>query len=164
VIITNAVRSLPVMPEQQTSRRHLLRLAIPSRTSRSPSRSRRTASRKSGGIGMTARLLVVAAADHWHIRDRRLILHIFAVLRQFEVELLREQTRTALAASRARGSVGGCPPATATLASGTMTAAEVPPAGWMEPLDVVPARTGWTYRCCRERDISRSLFRLRISI
>ena len=64
----------------------------------------------------------------------RLILHIFAALGQFEVELLRERTRTALAASRARGRVGGRPPALdaikvtaakAMLASGTMTAAEV---------------------------------------
>ena len=39
----------------------------------------------------------------------RLILHIFAALGQFEVELLRERTRTALAASRARGRVGGRP-------------------------------------------------------
>ena len=64
----------------------------------------------------------------------RLILHIFAALGQFEVELLRERTRTALAASRARGRIGGRPPALnaiqvraakAMLASGTMTAAEV---------------------------------------
>ena len=41
----------------------------------------------------------------------RLILHIFASLGQFEVELLRERTRTALATSRARGRVGGRPPA-----------------------------------------------------
>jgi DNA invertase Pin-like site-specific DNA recombinase len=63
----------------------------------------------------------------------RLILHIFAALGQFEVELLRERTRTALAASRARGRVGGRPPALnaikvraarALLASG-MTAADV---------------------------------------
>ena len=62
----------------------------------------------------------------------RLILHIFAALGQFEVELLRERTRTALAASRAR--IGGRPPALnavkvraakAMLASGTMTASEV---------------------------------------
>jgi hypothetical protein len=39
----------------------------------------------------------------------RLILHIFAALGQFEVELLRERTRTALAASRARGRVPRCP-------------------------------------------------------
>jgi DNA invertase Pin-like site-specific DNA recombinase len=64
----------------------------------------------------------------------RLILHIFAALGQFEVELLRERTRAALAASRARGRVGGRPPALnalkvtaakAMLASGTMTAIEV---------------------------------------
>ena len=64
----------------------------------------------------------------------RLILHIFAALGQFEVELLRERTRTALAASRARGRIGGRPPALdaikikaakAMLASGTMTASEV---------------------------------------
>ena len=61
-------------------------------------------------------------------------VHSFAALRQFEVELLRERTRTALAASRARGRVGGRPPALdaikvtaakAMLASGTMTATEV---------------------------------------
>ena len=64
----------------------------------------------------------------------RLILHIFAALGQFEVELLRERTKIALAASRARGRVGGRPlalnaikvrAARAMLASGTMTAAEV---------------------------------------
>jgi DNA invertase Pin-like site-specific DNA recombinase len=64
----------------------------------------------------------------------RLILHIFTALGQFEVELLRERTRTALAASRARGRIGGRPPALnavkikaakAMLASGTMTASEV---------------------------------------
>ena len=64
----------------------------------------------------------------------RLVFHIFAALGQFEVELLRERTRTALAASRARGRVGGRPPALdaikvtaakAMLASGQMTAAEV---------------------------------------
>ena len=64
----------------------------------------------------------------------RLILRIFAALGQFEVELLRERTRTALAASRARGRVGGRPPALdamkvtaakAMLASGTMTGSEV---------------------------------------
>jgi len=64
----------------------------------------------------------------------RLILHIFASLGQFEVELLRERTRTALAASRARGRVGGRPPvmtdakvraAKAMLAGGTMSASEV---------------------------------------
>jgi DNA invertase Pin-like site-specific DNA recombinase len=64
----------------------------------------------------------------------RLVLHIFAALGQFEVELLRERTRTALAASRARGRIGGRPPALdaikvtaakAMLASGTMTASEI---------------------------------------
>jgi DNA invertase Pin-like site-specific DNA recombinase len=64
----------------------------------------------------------------------RLIIHIFAALGQFEVELLRERTQTALAASRARGRVGGRPPAlnaiqvraaSAMLASGTMSASEV---------------------------------------
>jgi DNA invertase Pin-like site-specific DNA recombinase len=64
----------------------------------------------------------------------RLILHLFAALGQFEIELLRERTRTALAASRARGRVGGRPPALdaikvtaakAMLSSGKMTAAEV---------------------------------------
>ena len=64
----------------------------------------------------------------------RLILHIFAALGQFEVELLREHTRTALAASRARGRIGGRPPALdaikvkaakAMLASRTMTASEI---------------------------------------
>ncbi len=64
----------------------------------------------------------------------RLILHIFAALGQFEVELLRERTRTALAANRARGRVGGRPPALnamqvtaakAMLGSGSMTAAEI---------------------------------------
>ena len=65
----------------------------------------------------------------------RLILHIFAALGQFEVELLRERTRTALAASRARGRIGGRPPALnaiqiraarAMLASGTMSASMSP--------------------------------------
>lgn len=64
----------------------------------------------------------------------RLVLHIFAALGQFEVELLRERTRIALAASRARGRVGGRPPALdaanvraakAMWASGDMTAAEI---------------------------------------
>ena len=64
----------------------------------------------------------------------RLVLHIFAALGQFEVELLRERTRIALAASRARGRIGGRPPALdaikvtaakAMLASGTMTASEI---------------------------------------
>jgi DNA invertase Pin-like site-specific DNA recombinase len=64
----------------------------------------------------------------------RLIFHIFASLGQFEVELLRERTRTALAAARARGRVGGRPPALddakvraarAMLAGGTMSASEV---------------------------------------
>src|SRR3954469_23488062 len=41
----------------------------------------------------------------------RLVLHIFASLGQFEVELLRERTRAALAAGRARGRIGGRPPA-----------------------------------------------------
>ena len=64
----------------------------------------------------------------------RLILHIFAALGQFEVELLRERTRAALAASRARGRVGGRPramdamkvtAARAMLSSGEMTAAQI---------------------------------------
>jgi len=64
----------------------------------------------------------------------RLVLHIFGALGQFEVELLKERTRSALAASRARGRIGGRPPALnqikvtaakAMLASGEMTAAEV---------------------------------------
>jgi DNA invertase Pin-like site-specific DNA recombinase len=64
----------------------------------------------------------------------RLVLHIFAALGQFEVELLKERTRSALAASRARGRIGGRPPvmdqikvmaAKAMLASGDLTAAEV---------------------------------------
>jgi DNA invertase Pin-like site-specific DNA recombinase len=64
----------------------------------------------------------------------RLIFHIFASLGQFEVELLRERTRSALAASRARGRIGGRPPALdqikitaakAMLASGNLTTAEV---------------------------------------
>jgi DNA invertase Pin-like site-specific DNA recombinase len=64
----------------------------------------------------------------------RLILHVFGAIGQFEVELLRERTRAALAASRARGRVGGRPPALnaikvtaakALLAAGTMTAADV---------------------------------------
>jgi DNA invertase Pin-like site-specific DNA recombinase len=41
----------------------------------------------------------------------RLVFHIFAALGQFEVELLRERTRIALAAGRARGRIGGRPPA-----------------------------------------------------
>jgi hypothetical protein len=36
----------------------------------------------------------------------RLVLHIFAALRKFEVERFRERTRSAPAASRARGRVG----------------------------------------------------------
>ena len=64
----------------------------------------------------------------------RLVLHIFGALGQFEVELLKERTRSALAASRARGRIGGRPPvldaikvmaAKAMLASGNLTAAEV---------------------------------------
>src|SRR4051794_33091437 len=64
----------------------------------------------------------------------RLVLHIFAALGPFEVELLKERTRSALAASRARGRVGGRPPALdklklaaakAMLASGSLTAAQV---------------------------------------
>ena len=64
----------------------------------------------------------------------RLVLHIFGALGQIEVELLKERTRSALAASRARGRIGGRPPALnqikvtaakAMLASGEMTAAEV---------------------------------------
>lgn len=64
----------------------------------------------------------------------RLVLHIFGALGQFEVELLKERTRSALAASRARGRIGGRPPALdqikvtaarAMLASGNLTAAEV---------------------------------------
>ena len=64
----------------------------------------------------------------------RLVLHIFAALGQFEVELLRERTRNALAASRARGRVGGRPPVLdaikvtapkAMMASGEMTAREI---------------------------------------
>jgi DNA invertase Pin-like site-specific DNA recombinase len=63
-----------------------------------------------------------------------LVLHIFAALGQFEVELLRGRTRTALAAGRARGRIGGRPPALDALkvtaakvmmASGPMTAAEI---------------------------------------
>lgn len=64
----------------------------------------------------------------------RLALHIFAALGQFEVELLKERTRSALAASRARGRIGGRPPALdkikvaaakAMMVSGELTAAEV---------------------------------------
>jgi DNA invertase Pin-like site-specific DNA recombinase len=64
----------------------------------------------------------------------RLSFHVFAAIGQFEVELLRERTKIGLLASRARGRVGGRPPALnaikvraarAMLASGTMTAAEV---------------------------------------
>ena len=83
----------------------------------------------------------------------RLILHIFAALGQFEVELLRERTRTALAASRARGRIGGRPPALnaikvraakAMLASGTMTAIRGRPAGRVQFLDLVSPFAGWT--------------------
>ena len=47
----------------------LLRRAIRSRTSRNPRRSRRTASGRPADkcSGMTARLQVVASADHWHM-------------------------------------------------------------------------------------------------
>jgi DNA invertase Pin-like site-specific DNA recombinase len=65
----------------------------------------------------------------------RLVMHVFAALGQFEVELLRERTKISLAARRARGGrVGGRPPvltevqvraARALLASGDLSAVEV---------------------------------------
>ncbi len=41
----------------------------------------------------------------------RLVLHVFAALGEFERDLIRERTRAGLAAARARGRVGGRPPA-----------------------------------------------------
>ena len=77
----------------------------------------------------------VAAREHrHHQRDRPADPPHLRRSGQFEVELLRERTRTGLAASRARGRIGGRPPALdaikvtaakAMLASGTMTASEV---------------------------------------
>ncbi len=64
----------------------------------------------------------------------RLVMHVFAALGQFEVELLRERTRIALAASRARGRGGGRPrvldesrvrAARAMLAGATMSGVEI---------------------------------------
>ena len=40
----------------------------------------------------------------------RLVLHLFGALGQFEVELLKERTKTSLAARRSRGVVFGRPP------------------------------------------------------
>jgi DNA invertase Pin-like site-specific DNA recombinase len=91
----------------------------------------------------------------------RLILHIFAALGQFEVELLRERTRTALAASRARGRVGGRPSALdaikvtaakAMLASGTMTASEVA-LDRVQFLDLVSSFAGWTLGAGADRAV-----------
>ena len=94
----------------------------------------------------------------------RLILHIFAALGQFEVELLRERTRTALAASRARGRVGGRPPALdaikvtaakAMLASGTMTASEVARQVGCSASTLYRHVPGGRAAISRERDVSR---------
>lgn len=64
----------------------------------------------------------------------RFLFHVLASIGQMEVDILRERTRAGLQASRARGRVGGRPPALdetqvraakAMLASGTMSAIEV---------------------------------------
>ena len=49
---------------------------------------------------------ILSTENRHHQCDRRLILHIFATLGQFEVELQRERTRTALAGSLTRGRIG----------------------------------------------------------
>ncbi len=41
----------------------------------------------------------------------RLVFHVFAALAEFERDLIRERTNAGLAAARARGHVGGRPPA-----------------------------------------------------
>ncbi len=41
----------------------------------------------------------------------RLVFHVFATLAEFERDLIRERTNAGLAAARARGRVGGRPPA-----------------------------------------------------
>ena len=84
-----------------------------------------------GYLAGTRNRPAVAAREHRH-HERNWAAH--RALAQFEVDLLRERTRTAVAASRARGRVGGSPPAldaikaTAAkpmLPSGTMTASEI---------------------------------------
>jgi DNA invertase Pin-like site-specific DNA recombinase len=64
----------------------------------------------------------------------RFLFNVLASIGQMEVDILRERTRAGLQASRARGRVGGRPPALdevkiraakAMLASGTMSANEV---------------------------------------
>jgi DNA invertase Pin-like site-specific DNA recombinase len=64
----------------------------------------------------------------------RFLFNILGALGQMELDIIRERTRAGLAASRARGRVGGRPPALkpvqvkaarAMLAGGTLTAAEV---------------------------------------
>ncbi len=41
----------------------------------------------------------------------RLVFHVFAAMAEFERDLIRERTNAGLAAARARGRVGGRPPA-----------------------------------------------------
>jgi DNA invertase Pin-like site-specific DNA recombinase len=63
----------------------------------------------------------------------RLVMHIFAALAEFERDLIRERTRSGLAAARARGRSGGRKPLAAAKlkalramwAEGTMTAGEI---------------------------------------
>jgi DNA invertase Pin-like site-specific DNA recombinase len=65
--------------------------------------------------------------------DGRLVMHIFASLAEFERDLIRERTRSGLAAARARGRKGGRPPLSvdkiaalqALWASKTMTADQI---------------------------------------
>jgi DNA invertase Pin-like site-specific DNA recombinase len=51
----------------------------------------------------------------------KLVFHIFASLAEFERDIIRERTKAGLAAARARGKVGGRPPA---LAPADLTAAK----------------------------------------
>ncbi len=90
----------------------------------------------------------------------RLILHIFAALGQFEVELLRERTRIGLAASRARGRTVGVrqrlnavkvKAARAMLASGHHDHFRGRPTGRIQFLDVVSPSAGWSLGAAADR-------------
>ena len=61
--------------------------------------------------GTTDRLPFAHRSDrHDHFR-RRLIFHIFASLAEFERSIIRDRTRSGLESARARGRLGGRPPA-----------------------------------------------------
>lgn len=94
----------------------------------------------------------------------RLVFHVFGALAEFERGVIRERTRAGLDAARARGRVGGRPPALsaddlavarALLRDPGITVEQAAKAPWRRAIDALPSPTWWAGRIAGLKRLGR---------